>query len=87
MKITLAIALLLCALVVFVKASSFAEQEEENDENLEDELHDLEAWEIEDPAMGPPKPPINVDVSNIIALLYLQLLREYFSTVLKPYSK
>lgn len=86
MKITLATALLLGALVVFVKASSFAEQEEENDENLEDELYDLEAWEIEDPAMGPPKPPVNVDVRSLIVLFLYRysgtcVLREYFPTV------
>lgn len=64
MKVTLVTALLLCALVVFVKASPFAVLEEEQDENLEDELYELAGWDVEDPAMMPSKPPVKLTVSD-----------------------
>lgn len=63
MKITLATAFILCAFVAFVKANNFEGLGEET-EDLEDELNELEVLEIQDPPMGPPKPPVNLDVSN-----------------------
>lgn len=63
MKITLATAFILCAFVAFIKANNFEGLGEET-EDLEDELNELEALEIQDPPMGPPKPPVNLDVSN-----------------------
>lgn len=77
MKITLATALLLCALVTFAKANHFADLGDEL-ENFEDELDELEPYEIEDPAIAPPKPPINLDVSNFISFLYSYCTRFFF---------
>ena len=73
MKITLATAFLLCAVVAFVKANNFAGFGEETGD-LEDEL---EALEIQDASMGPPKPPVNPMVSNE-ASVFSRLVR-YFS--------
>lgn len=55
MKIILATAFFLCAFVAFAKANNFAGFGEETGD-LED---DLEALEIQDASMEPPKPPIN----------------------------
>ena len=68
MKITLATAFFLCAFVAFVKANNFADLGEETGD-LEDELNELEAMEIQDAPMGPPKPPVNLDVSNLTSVL------------------
>lgn len=68
MKITIATAFFLCAFVVFVKANNFAGLGEEPGD-LEDELNELETMEIQDARMGPPKPPVNLDVSYLASVL------------------
>lgn len=64
MKIILATAFFLCAFVAFAKANNFAGFGEETGD-LED---DLEALEIQDTSMGPPKPPVDSKVSNVASV-------------------
>ena len=59
MKLLLGTVLLHCAIVVFVKADHFSGEVEDN----EDELSELVAWDLEDPAIGPTGPPTNLGVS------------------------
>ncbi|KAL9972178.1 hypothetical protein ACROYT_G018434 [Oculina patagonica] len=72
MKITLATALLLCALVAYVKANHFEDLGDEL-QNFEDELDELETMDFEDPA-EPPKPPINLD--NVLEELLTCFMNE-----------
>lgn len=65
MKITLATAFFLYAFVAFVKANNLVGLGDET-VDLEDELG---ALEIQDAAMGKPKPPVTVDVSNLASVL------------------
>ena len=60
MKITLATAFFLYAFVAFVKANNLVGL---GDETVDPE-DELDALEIQDAPMGPPKPPINIDVSE-----------------------
>ena len=67
MKLTLATAFSLCAFVAFVKANNFAGFGEKT-EDLEDELNKLEAMEIQDAPMGPPRPWVDLEVSSITSI-------------------
>ncbi|KAJ7350136.1 hypothetical protein OS493_038269 [Desmophyllum pertusum] len=59
MKLLLRTVLLLCAIVVFVKGDHFSGEVEDN----EDELSELVAWDLEDPAIGPTGPPTNLGMA------------------------